>query len=524
MSAGSGTTDTTQPTSRALERGAADGGSDRSRWLALYVLCVGMLMIVLDVTIVNVALPSIQEDLRFSTSSLAWVVNAYLIAFGGLLLLAGRVGDLIGRRRIFLAGVALFTSASLLCGVAQSAWWLVAARFLQGVGGAMTSAVILGMIVTMFRDAREQAKAIGVFAFVASAGGSVGLLAGGVLTQAINWHWIFFVNLPIGVATAVLAARLLERDEGIGVGEGVDLPGAVLLTSALMAGVYTIVGASDHGWGSGHTLGFGSAAVALLVGFVIREARTSNPLVPLRIFRSRVVAGANAVQALMVAGMFGMFFLGALYLQRVQGYDAVEVGLAFLPVAVLIGALSIRYSERVFMALGARRALLAGLTLVLAGLIVFALAPVHADYATQVAPSMLLLGLGAGIAFPALMNLAMSGATQQDAGLASGLVNTTAQVGGALGLAVLATLSTSHSNALKASGHPLASALTSGYHLAFWVAAGLVGCALVVVLAAVERGRAPVGARGASLGDADARGQGQAHHEAHGPSAEGASA
>jgi EmrB/QacA subfamily drug resistance transporter len=492
--------------------------SDRSRWLALYVLCLGMLMIVLDVTIVNVALPSIQEDLGFSTSSLAWVVNAYLIAFGGLLLLAGRLGDLIGRRRIFLAGVALFTGASLLCGVAQSAWWLVAARFVQGIGGAMTSAVILGMIVTMFTDAREQAKAIGVFAFVASAGGSVGLLAGGVLTQLINWHWIFFVNLPIGIATALAARRLVPGERGIGLREGADVPGAVLITSALMLGVYTIVGpAAKDGWGAATTLLFGAGSIVLLVAFLVRETRATSPLMPLRIFRSRPVAAANAIQVLSVAGMFGMFFLGALYLRRVLGYDALEIGLAFLPVTIAMGTLSIRYAERIFMVLGARRALLVGLALVCAGLVVFALAPVHADYATQVAPSMLLLGLGAGTAFPALMNLAMSGATPQDAGLASGLVNTTAQVGGALGLAVLATLSTSHSNALKASGDPTASALTSGYHLAIWVAAALVGCALVVVLAAVEPGRATAETSGEAQAQPGAESQGS-------PSAEGAGA
>jgi EmrB/QacA subfamily drug resistance transporter len=530
MSMGAGTTDTTHATPRALGERAADAGSDRSRWLALYVLCLGMLMIVLDVTIVNVALPSIQQDLRFSTSSLAWVVNAYLIAFGGLLLLAGRLGDLIGRRRIFLAGIALFTSASFLCGVAQAAWWLVAARFLQGVGGAMTSAVILGMIVTMFSDAREQAKAIGVFAFVASAGGSVGLLAGGVLTQSINWHWIFFVNLPIGIATALAARRLVPDEPGIGLREGADVPGAVLITSALMLGVYTIVGpAAKHGWGSSSTLLLGAGSIALIVLFVARETRAVNPLMPLRIFRSRPVAAANVIQILSVAGMFGMFFLGALYLRRVLGYDALEIGLAFLPVTIAMGTLSIRYSERIFMALGARRALLAGLALVLAGLVVFALAPVHADYVTQVAPSMLLLGLGAGIAFPALMNLAMSGATPQDAGLASGLVNTTAQVGGALGLAVLATLATSRTNALTASGHPIAPALTSGYHLAFWVAAALVGCALAVVVAAVAPGRAPAEAHGAAHapGDPDADGQADEQREPHrhgNPLAEGASA
>jgi EmrB/QacA subfamily drug resistance transporter len=477
-------------TTAAPGAGVADTASERRRWLALYVLCLGMLMIVLDVTIVNVALPSIQEDLHFSTSSLAWVVNAYLIAFGGLLLLAGRVGDLIGRRRVFLAGIALFTAASLLCGAAQADWWLVLARFVQGVGGAMTSAVILGMIVTMFPKPREQAKAIGVFAFVASAGGSVGLLAGGVLTQSINWHWIFFVNLPIGIATALAARRLVPDEPGIGLQAGADVPGAVLITAALMLGVYTIVGpAAKHGWGATETLLLAAGAIALLAAFVVRESRARSPLMPLRIFRSRPVAAANAIQIMSVAGMFGMFFLGALYLRRVLGYDALQIGLAFLPVTIAMGTLSIRYSERIFVALGARRALVSGLTLVLAGLVVFALAPVHASYATQIAPSMLLLGLGAGTAFPALMNLAMSGATPRDAGLASGLVNTTAQIGGALGLAVLATVSTSHSNALKASGHSTAVALTSGYHLAFWIASALVGCAIAVVLAAVEPGR-----------------------------------
>ncbi len=274
---------------------AADATAPRDeRWVALYVLCVGMLMIVLDVTVVNVALPSIQDDLHFSTSSLAWVINAYLIAFGGLLLLAGRLGDLVGRRNIFLAGIGLFTTASLLCGLAESQTMLIAARFVQGVGGAMTSAVILGMIVTMFPQPREQAKAIGVYAFVASAGGSVGLLAGGVITQSIDWHWIFFVNIPIGFATAVFATRLLERDAGIGLGAGADVPGGVLITSALMLGVYTIVKpAAESGWGAGRTLSLGGLSVALLACFFAREATARNPLVPLRIFRSRNVVTAQ---------------------------------------------------------------------------------------------------------------------------------------------------------------------------------------------------------------------------------------
>ena len=466
--------------------GPATGGlgamSDRERWIALMVLCVGVLMIILDTTVVNVALPSIQDDLGFSQSSLAWVVNAYLIAFGGLLLLAGRLGDLIGRKRIFMIGLTIFTAASLLCGLAQSQEVLIGARFLQGVGGAMTSAVILGMIVTMFPEPGERARAIGIYSFTAAAGGSIGLLAGGVLTQAISWHWIFFVNIPIGVATAIVAARLLERDEGIGLARGADALGALLVVGALMLAVYTIVEAGDAGWGSVHTLGFGGVAIALLAAFVAREARTPNPLVPLRIFRSRIVSGANAIQALMVAGMFGMFFLGALYMQRVLGYSAVEVGLAFLPVAVAIGALSVGLSARLIMRFGARRTLVPGLVLIALGLAVFQRVPVDGDYLVDIFPVMLLLGVGAGLAFPSLMTLAMSGATASDAGLASGLVNTTQQVGGALGLAVLATLSTSRSDGLLADGGSTASALTSGYRLAFAIGAILVAASIALAL------------------------------------------
>ncbi len=463
-----------------------------ARWVALYVLCVGMLMIVLDVTVVNVALPSIQNDLHFTTSSLAWVINAYLIAFGGLLLLAGRFGDLIGRRSVFLAGVGLFTAASLLCGLAQSQTWLIAARFVQGIGGAMTSAVILGMIVTMFPEPREQAKAIGVYAFVASAGGSVGLLAGGVITQAIDWHWIFFVNIPIGAVTAALAARLLHRDAGIGFGKGADVPGAVLITSALMLGVYTIVKpAAEDGWGAGTTLALGAISLVLLGAFLAREATARTPLVPLRIFRSRNFVVANLIQVLSVAGMFGMFFLGALYLRRVLGYDALQIGLAFLPVSVTMGFLSIRYSERLVTRFGARNALAPGLALIVVALVLFAQAPVHASYIVHVLPSMLLLGIGAGVCFPALMNVAMSGTGPEDAGLASGLVNTTAQVGGALGLAVLATLSSSRTHSLIAHGHGSVAALTGGYHLAFWIAAGLAAAAIVAVPAVLARPPAP---------------------------------
>ena len=461
----------------------------QNRWAALYVLCAGMLMIILDGTIVNVALPSIQEDLGFSQSSLAWVVNAYLIALGGLLLLAGRVGDLLGRRRIYLAGLALFTAASLLCGVSGSQEMLIAARFVQGVGGAMASAVVLGMIVTMFPEPREQAKAIGIYAFVASAGASIGLLAGGVLTQAINWHWIFFVNVPIGFVAAALAVRLVADDRGIGLGRGADLAGAVLVTGALMLGVYTIVEVPGHGWGSTHTLGFGAVSLALLAAFVARQATAADPLLPLRIFRSRNVAGANAIQFLMVAGMFGMFFIGVLLMQRVLGYDAIETGLAFLPVSVGIGVLSLFFAPRLTLRFGERAVLIPALALLVAGLAWLTRVPADASYWVDLMPSMVLLGVGAGLTFPALSTLAMSGATQSDAGLASGLLNTTVQVGGAVGLAVLATLSTEHTAGRLAEGEGATSALTSGYQLAFTISAVLLVVAIALAAAVLERPR-----------------------------------
>ena len=449
---------------------------DRSRWTALMVLCTGMLMIVLDMTIVNVALPSIQAHLGFSQASLAWVVNAYLIAVAGLLLLAGRLGDLAGRRNVFLAGLGVFTGASLLCGLAANQEMLIAARFLQGAGGALTSAVILGMIVTMFSDPREQAKAIGVFAFVASAGAAVGLLAGGILTQFLNWHWIFFVNLPIGAVTAVAALRVIRPDRGAGLRAGADVPGALLITGAMMLMVFTIVGpAAQQGWLAVRTLSLGACSLALFVGFILRQRTARNPLMPLRIFSSRNLVGANLVQVLGTAGMFGMFFLGSLYLRLILGYDALQIGLAFLPVAVTMGTLSVRYTDRLVMRFGARAAMFPGLGLIAAGLAVFALAPAAGgSYLVHIFPVAVLVGTGAGLCFPALMALAMSSATPQDAGLASGLVNTTAQTGGAVGLAVLATVSASRSNSLIAQHHPVAAALTEGYHLAFWIACGLV--------------------------------------------------
>jgi EmrB/QacA subfamily drug resistance transporter len=454
--------------------------SHDSRWLALIVLCAGMLMVILDQTIVNVALPTIQTDLGFSASGLAWVVNAYLIAFGGLLLLAGRLGDLIGRRRIFLSGLAVFTLASLLCGLSQSPEMLIAARFIQGVGGALSSAVILGMIVTMFPEPGEQGRAIGVFSFVASAGASIGLLAGGVLTQALSWHWIFFVNVPIGALAWVLGARWIAHEQGVGLRAGADVPGAVLVTGALMLGVYTIVDA--------RSLLLALIAVGLLAAFVWRQATAERPLLPLRVLRSRNVAGANLVQMLMIAGMLGVFFLAVLYLQRVLGYDAVGTGAAFLPISVSIGVLSLGFSARLNARFGPRNVLIPALASITAGLFLLSRVPVDGHYLSDLLPAMILLGVGGGLSFPALMTLAMSSAAPEDSGLASGLVNTTQQVGGALGLAILATVAENRTGASTR-----AAALVDGYGAAFEVAAALVLASLVFAVVILRRA-APVAA------------------------------
>jgi EmrB/QacA subfamily drug resistance transporter len=459
--------------------------TDRNRWAALYVLCAGALMIVLDATIVNVALPSIQDDLTFTSSNLAWVVNAYLIAFGGLLLLAGRVGDLIGQRRIFLIGLTIFTAASALCALAQSQEMLIGARFIQGVGGALTSAVVLGMIVTMFPEPREQAKALGVYGFVASAGGSIGLLSGGVLTDLISWHWTFFINLPIGIATGLLALRLIEPRPGIGLGAGADLRGAVLLTAGLMLGVYTILGITEHGWTSERTLGLAAVAAALIGAFLVRQARIANPLMPLRLFRSRKVTGSNLVMAMIVVGMFGVFFLGALYLQRILGYEPLEVGLAFLPSTVVMGIVSLRASQPLMMRFGPARILVPALLSTIAGLLLFARTPVDGTFVVDILPATILLGLGMGMAMPAVMTLAMSGATPEDSGLASGLINTTVQVGGAIGLAVLATLASQRTGDATSDV-----ALNSGYHLAYLIGAGALAAAVVISLVVLRPPRA----------------------------------
>ena len=461
------------------------------RWMALYLLCAGFLMIVLDMTIVNVALPSIKKDLGFSQASLAWVVNAYLIAFAGLLLLAGRLGDLLGRRRIFLAGLVLFTAASVLCGFSVGQPMLIAARFLQGIGGALSSAVILGMVVTMFPDPAERARAIGIFSFVASAGASIGLLAGGVITQAVSWHWIFFVNLPIGVLIAILASRLLESDRGIGLGQGADILGALLVTAGLMLGVFAIVQSSAYGLVSTPTLGFGGVALILLAAFIVRQATARNPLLPLRLFASRNLSAANVVQAIGGVAMFGFFFMGSLDMQRVLGYGPLAIGLAFLPVSVGMGALSIGLTARLIMRFGARNVLLAGFGLISVALVLAARGPVSADYLRDLFPVLALLGIGGGLAFPSLGVVAMAASTPSDAGLASGLLNTTGQVGAALGLAVLATVSTNRTGELIAQGQSPVAALSGGYHLAWAIGAAL-AIASVVIAATLLRSETPV--------------------------------
>jgi EmrB/QacA subfamily drug resistance transporter len=456
--------------------------NDRTRWLALYVLCAGMLMIVLDATIVNVALPSIQGSLHFSQANLAWVVNAYMIPFGGLLLLAGRMGDLLGQRRVFLIGLTIFTVSSLVCAASVSQEMLVAARFVQGVGGALASAVILGMIVTMFPEPAAQAKAIGVYGFVASAGGSIGLLLGGVLTDAISWHWIFLINLPIGIATAFLATRLVANPDGIGLSAGADFPGAALITSSLMLGVFTILRIEAWGWNDTRIFVLGTISLALLGLFIHRQATIANPLMPLRLFRNRNVAGSNALQALLVAGMFGMFFLGALYLQKVLGYSPLEVGFAFLPTTLVMGTLSLGFSEKLIMRFGPRTTLIPGVCMVVVALLLFARTPVDANYFTDLLPPFLLIGVGVGTSFPAIMTLAMSGATPEDAGLASGFVNTSMQVGGAIGLAVLATLSGERTKSLLSDGENHLQALTSGYHVAYLAGAILAAIAVAIAV------------------------------------------
>jgi EmrB/QacA subfamily drug resistance transporter len=465
-----------------VSAGAPHRAAHRRRWIALAVVCLAMLMNTLDGSVVNVALPAIQSDLRIPQNSLTWIVNAYLIAFGSFLLMAGRMGDLVGRKRVFLSGVAIFTLASALCGLAGSETTLIVARFLQGFGGAVSASVIIAMIVTEFPEPAERAKAMSAYIFVAVGSGSIGLLVGGVVTQAINWHWIFFINIPIGVATLLLGRALLDENEGLGLDKGVDVIGSITVTLALMLGIYAIVTTPDHGWGSSHTLAFGAASLALLAIFVAIEASVANPIMPLRILRVPGLASTSIVRGLLATGLFSTFFLGALYLERVRGYSALRTGVAFLPLSLIVGALSAGITARLMGRFGARRVMLPGLLATVIGLLSMARLGEDDAYFPGMFAALLILGLGAGTAFIPLLAIAMEHVPNADAGLASGIVNVSLQMSGALGLAVLGTISTDHARSLLADGHSLPSALTSGYQLAFLVGAACVALGGVVAL------------------------------------------
>jgi EmrB/QacA subfamily drug resistance transporter len=472
--------------------GDAERKRERRRWIALGVLCLGQLMMVLDATIVNVALPAIQRELHFSQANLTWVIDGYLITFGGFLLLAGRFGDLVGRKKVFLSGLVLFVAASILCGLADSQAVLIGARLIQGVGGAIASSVILAIIVTEFPEKAEQAKAMGLYAFVSAGGGSIGLLAGGALTQSLSWHWIFFVNVPIGAVALVLGWILIEENVGIGLSGGVDLLGSALITLATMFGAFAIVKSSEYGLLSARTLGAAGVSLALLGAFLGLEARVANPIMPLRILRLRTLMGSSLVRGLLVTGMFSAFFLGALYLERVLGYDAIDTGLAFMPLTVAIAAMSLGVSARSVARFGALRTLAAGLAGIAVGLVLLASQGVHASYFPGLFFAFLALGLGAGASFLPLLIIGMADAPAQDAGLASGIINVSVQLFGAIGLATLGTIATDHTKALTAAGHPLAVALTGGYHLAYLVAAGFVGLGIIAAFVIL---RPPAAAR-----------------------------
>jgi EmrB/QacA subfamily drug resistance transporter len=467
--------------------------SSRSRWLAFGVLCAVQLMVIIDTSIVNIALPSIQARLGFTQANLGWISNAYTIAFGGLLLLSGRLGDLIGRKYMFMAGLAVFTASSLLCGVAVNRPMMIVGRFLEGAGAAMAAAVVMGIVITIFESQEDRAKAIAGFSFVAAAGGSIGVLAGGVLTEAISWRWVFFINLPIGVAAVLLAIPLVATDRGLGLRAGADMPGAVAVTAGLMLAVYTIVLTGSYGWSSVHTLGLGALAILLLAAFALRQVTAAQPLVPPRLFASRNLSGANVIQLLFVAGMFGFNFLGTLYLQRVVGYSPLRASFAFLPIAVALAALSLGMSAKLTVRYGPRNVLLAGLVLVITALGLAARAPVHAMYVIDVLPMAVLLGAGAGLAMPAIMSLAMSVATPQDAGVASGVASTAGMAGGALGLAVLTTLSSGRMQHLLGIGESARAAMNGGFHLAFAVSAVFVAVGLLIGLFVLRSTPMPIG-------------------------------
>jgi EmrB/QacA subfamily drug resistance transporter len=458
--------------------------SDRRRWIALIVVCLAMLMNALDSSIVNVALPSIQKDLNFSQANLTWVIDAYLITFGSFLLMAGRLGDLVGRKLVFMVGVAVFTLSSAVCGFATSQSMLIAGRFVQGAGGALSSSVILAIIITEFPEKMERAKAMSAYIFVAVGGGAVGLVLGGIISQNINWHWIFFINLPIGVATFFLGARLIEENVGLGIRHGVDVFGSVLVTVALMVAIYAVVTVPQYGWGAPHTLIIGGAALLMLVGFLMLESRIKNPIVPLRVLRLRTLMSTSVIRGFLASGMFSIFFLGALYLEHVLHYDPLRTGLAFLPVTLVVAGLSTGVTARLVDRLGAKPVLITGMLSMIAGLSYLATAGLHAHYITDIFPAYLLIGVGAGTSFVPLLTLAMTEVPTDDAGLGSGIVNISQQMAAAIGLAILSTVAANRSDSLRRAGHALTSSLYSGYQLAFLCAAACVavGLALVFVL------------------------------------------
>jgi EmrB/QacA subfamily drug resistance transporter len=484
---------------------ASSAASERRRWIALGVLCLGQLMMVLDATIVNVALPSIQRELHFTQANLTWVIDGYMITFGGFLLLAGRFGDLVGRKRVFLSGLVLFVAASILCGLSGSQAMLIGARLLQGVGGAVASSVILAIIVTQFPARAEQARAMGMYAFVSAGGGSIGLLAGGALTQSLSWHWIFFVNVPIGVVAFTLGWMLIEENEGIGLAGGVDVLGSILVTLATMFGAFAIVKSGDYGLLSARTLGAGAASLALLGAFFTVEAHVANPIMPLRILRLRTLMGSSLVRGLLITGMYSAFFLGALYLERVLGYDAIDTGLAFMPLTVAIATMSLGVSARAVERFGAVQTLTAGLGGIVLGLLLLAVQGVHAGYFPGLFFAFLALGVGAGASFLPLLTIGMADAPARDAGLASGIINVSVQLFGAIGLAALGTVATDHTKALSAAGHPLLASLTGGYHLAYVVASVCVGLG---ILAAFLVLRTPAAMQPQQILDIDVEGAG----------------
>jgi EmrB/QacA subfamily drug resistance transporter len=460
-----------------------------ARWIALVVVCLGQLMSIVDGTIVNVALPQIQRDLHFTQSNLTWVLNGYLITFGSFLLLAGRLGDLIGRRRIFLIGVTLFTLASAICGLAQSQGVLVVARFVQGLGGAGAVSAIVAIITAEFPIPRERAKAMSIYTLVISGGASVGLIAGGAITQLLNWHWIFYINLPIGIATVLLGRIWIVENQGLGIGRDIDVLGSVLITASLILGAYAIVTASSDGWGSAHTLGFGAASLALLIGFVVLESRLRNPIMPLRVFRIHGLPSSSVIRGLLITGMFATFFIGVLYLERIRGYGVLTTGLAFLPQTILLASLSLGPIAWAVNRFGPRRPLIFGLACSATGLVMLAFAGLHTAYLPTLVLAFLLMGLGAGLAFMPLLTIAMAEVPPADAGLASGIVNTSLQVSAAIGVAVLGTISTDHTRSLLRHGVRLDSALLGGYQLAFRVGAASVVVALIAAIVWVRSPR-----------------------------------